>query len=52
MPNVEFLNPYYGDTDSFILSSDGHHLNLNGEEMVFRAVDKVIEKFLKGDQDA
>lgn len=48
---VSFLDPYKGSVDAYILP-DGHHLNLRGQEMVFQAVDKVIENFLKGDQDA
>lgn len=52
MPDVDFINPYTGNADDFILSTDGHHLNLRGEEMVFQAVDKVIKDFLKGEHDA
>ncbi len=44
--SIMYINPYEENVDDFILS-DGHHLNLRGQEMVFSAVDKVIEKFFK-----
>lgn len=50
IPDIRFLNPYDGNVEDYILS-DGHHLNLRGEEMVFKAVDKVIEKFIQGENN-
>ncbi len=48
---VQFLNPYIGNVDDYILESDGHHLNLRGEEMVFCAVDKFISEFVEKNDD-
>ena len=45
--DVVFINPYTGNTDDYIIATDGHHLNLRGEEMVFRAVDEVIKRILE-----
>lgn len=50
IPDIRFLNPYDGNVEDYILS-DGHHLNLRGEEMVFKAIDKVVEKFIQGENN-
>lgn len=50
IPDIRFLNPYDGNAEDYILS-DGHHLNLRGEEMVFKAIDKVVEKFIQGENN-
>lgn len=51
MSDVDFINPYDENTDDFIITTDGHHLNLRGEEMVFQAVDKVIENFVREERN-
>ncbi|MBP3817415.1 MAG: hypothetical protein J6H31_03860 [Butyrivibrio sp.] len=44
---LRFLDPYVGNVDDYILESDGHHLNLRGEEMVFCAVDRFISEIME-----
>ncbi|SCW82451.1 hypothetical protein SAMN02910400_02623, partial [Lachnospiraceae bacterium C10] len=43
-----YLNPYedYEDSNHYVLPSDGHHLNELGLDLVFHAVDDILEKTL------